>query len=396
MKVIILAFFSLLALLNTKAQVSIGDQLSPNGYAILDLTNSNSLGLLLPHSAGNPNLNPALSAAPEGLLMYYKENFFLKGSGTTFNAITPWESIYTGATPGNVYFNPAVFEGVGIGVDGWLPGNPPTSNIKANLHIGLKSKDVNTANTSASLLIGDSDSGVHMSMDNDEILVKNSTANNTGTLKLQEGGGTVQVGDPAIAPYTVSANRSTLNVTGEIQQHGFALVPKGGIIMWTGSTAPSGWALCKGQLITNLDGTTSTAPDLRERFIVGAMGENTTNAVSGTAYPIGVGADEGRNKVTLTESQCALPNHNHSINHGHSISDPGHDHDIDLDDSLGGGGIDDSGNGDSAGSDETSSETTGITVDNHVGNSGNKNIATASSDHENRPPYYALAFIIKL
>jgi hypothetical protein len=98
MKVIILVFFSLFVLVNTKAQVSIGDQLMPNSSAILDLTNGNSLGLLLPHSGSNPN-SGTLSAAPEGLLLYYKENFFLKGSGSSFNSITPWKSIYTGDDP---------------------------------------------------------------------------------------------------------------------------------------------------------------------------------------------------------------------------------------------------------------------------------------------------------
>ncbi|MDC0339032.1 hypothetical protein OAN33_05800, partial [Flavobacteriales bacterium] len=150
MKVIILVFFSLFALLNTKAQVSIGDQSVPHSRAILDLSNSNNLGLLLPRTASNPN--SAFSTDTSGLLFYYNENLFLKGADTTFNAITPWKSIFKNPEPINVFFNPTGFEGVGIGVDGWLPGDPPASNIKANLHIGLKSKDVKTTNTSASLL----------------------------------------------------------------------------------------------------------------------------------------------------------------------------------------------------------------------------------------------------
>jgi microcystin-dependent protein len=352
------------------AQVSIGSQPVPNANAILDLTNGNNLGLLLPKAAVSPN--SSLTGVSEGMLYYYGDNVFLRGSTASFNSITPWKSIYT-TTPTNVFFNPAGFEGVGIGIDGW-----PTSNIKANLHIALNSKEVNTTNTSASLLIGDSDSGVHLSIDNDEILVKNSITNNTGTLKLQEGGGTVQVGESATV-------RSTLNVYGEVQQHGAALVPVGGIIMWTGGPIPTGWALCDGGTYPKIDGSGDiTAPNLEDRFIVGAGGTYTA------------GNTGGENSVTLTEAQCALPNHSHSINHGHGITDPGHTHDIDLDDSLGGGGIDDSGNGDPEGNDVTASAPTGITVADFTGNSGSANIATASSAHENRPPYYALAFIMKL
>ena len=367
------------------AQVSIGDQSVPDTDAILDLTNGNSLGLLLPHSSSNPNLG-TLSAAPEGLLLYYKENFFLKGSGASFNSITPWKSIYTGDDPSNVYFNPTEYTGVGIGLDG--------SAIKANLHVALGSnpillipKEVNTSNTSASFIIGDSDADTHMSIDNDEILVKNSANNNTGTLKLQEGGGTVQVGDPAIAPYTASTNRSTLNVTGEIQQHGFALVPVGGIIMWNGSTAPAGWALCNGQSITFLDGTTGTAPDLSERFIVGAMGENTTNAVSGTAYPIGVGADEGRNSIS----------HTHSVNPDEFTTDDGGSHNH----SMGGPSTDGTassscwpcGTWNAAGGSHT--HTINSSTHSHTFDMPSKT-SSGASNTENRPPYYALAFIIKL
>lgn len=52
----------------------------------------------------------------------------------------------------------------------------------------------------------------------------------------------------------------TLNVTTKVQENSADLIPKGSIIMWNGATAPAGWALC--------DGTNGT-PDLRGRFILG-------------------------------------------------------------------------------------------------------------------------------
>ena len=75
--------------------------------------------------------------------------------------------------------------------------------------------------------------------------------------------------------------------------------------MYTGSTAPSGWAICNGQ-----NGT----PDLRDRFIVGA----------GSAYS--VNNTGGANSVTLTEAQ--MPSHNHSFSgsssHSHTVNNHSH------------------------------------------------------------------------
>ena len=384
MKVIILAFFSLFALLNTKAQVSIGDQPLPDTDAILDLTNGNSLGLLLPHSASNPNLG-TLSAAPEGLLLYYKENFFLKGSGSSFNSITPWKSIYTGDDPSNVYFNPAGYTGVGIGLDGSV-----SNMIKANLHVALNSKDVNTSNTSASFIIGDSDADTHLSIDNDEILVKNSAANNTGTLKLQEGGGTVQVGQS-------QSVQSTLNVFGKVQESGCALVPQGVVVMWSGTTSniPTGWALCNGKFYNETDFTditstpaadathTKQAPNLVNRFIVGASGS------------YGNGGATGGGTVNLTTAN--LPSHTHSIDHDHANAVTGnHSHQFKAYDCGSGTNAptydNDNTNGCSI-TPSTLSSTVNVDLPNFTGTSGSTGSGTAVNIV---PAYFALCYIMKL
>lgn len=52
----------------------------------------------------------------------------------------------------------------------------------------------------------------------------------------------------------------TVKDTGSLS--GFGTVPVGGIIMWSGSSVPSGWALCNGS-----NGT----PDLRNRFVMGGV-----------------------------------------------------------------------------------------------------------------------------
>jgi len=58
-----------------------------------------------------------------------------------------------------------------------------------------------------------------------------------------------------------------------------AAFPVGGIILWSGSVAsiPSGWALCNGS-----NGT----PDLRNRFVVGAGSTYAVNATGGSADAI--------------------------------------------------------------------------------------------------------------
>ena len=173
--------------------------------------------------------------------------------------------------------------------------------------------------------------------------------------------------------------------------------------MYTGSTAPSGWAICNGQ-----NGT----PDLRDRFIVGA----------GSAYS--VNNTGGANSVTLTEAQ--MPSHNHSFsgssshshtvnNHSHSFSGSGsntHSHGI----PRGQGGADADITPYVA--DDTveniqssfSSDSTSITINvsgttggsspgtnsQTVSISGNTGSKGSGNSHENRPPYYALMFIMKL
>jgi len=365
------------------AQVSIGDQLVPDTRAILDLSNGNNLGLLLPRTASNPNL--AFSTDTSGLLFYYKDNLFLKqGLGTTgeWNAITPWKSIFTGTDQTDVYFNPAGFTpyappgtpsvgGVGIGL---------SSGVQGNLHIALKNKDVKLSGTTAPLLIGESDAVTHLSIDNDEILVK-TDANTAGILKLQEGGGSLTIGSDvantadALTSHlntTIgsTSNSKNLNVFGKVQESGFALVPQGVIVMWSGATAPDGWALC--------DGSAGT-PDLRGRFIVGLDPTDPDYAA------IGINGNLGTKTTTLTEAQ--IPSHTHTTDpggaHAHTIQNmdaDGLDHDA-----SGGGGQQywRSNNG------------------SNLGFSGGDHTHTISNtggggDHENRPPYYALAFIMKL
>lgn len=134
----------------------------------------------------------------------------------------------------------------------------------------------------------------------------------------------------------------------------------GMIMMWSGSivSIPSGWALCNGS---------SGTPDLRDRFIVGA----------GSSYNPG---------NTGGSANATLVSHTHTATS--SVSDPGHSHAYTGTEVPGG-----SGNGSRQGilsGRTTSAATTGITVSTSISTEG------SSATNANLPPYYALAFIMKL
>ena len=171
--------------------------------------------------------------------------------------------------------------------------------------------------------------------------------------------------------YNPSTNRLT---AGSFAGDGSALTGvesfvTGMIIAWYGNTGniPTGFVLC--------DGNNNT-PDLRDRFVVGA----------GSAYsPSSTG---GSSSVTLSESQ--LPSHNHSATS--TVNDPGHHHEyIDQYVVINAGYRPWPANNNDCQQRniDTTNATTGITVSTTIGNTG------SGSAIENRPPYYALCYIMK-
>lgn len=171
-------------------------------------------------------------------------------------------------------------------------------------------------------------------------------------------------------------------------------IPSGIITMWSGASSaiPDGWLLC--------DGNNNT-PDLRDRFIVGA----------GNSYTVGATGGEATHKLTTSE----MPSHNHTFSgsshthtlslsglrtstdgaHTHSISNAGRSSEIHY--SSGGASVSIS---------KSSSSTTGSAGGHSHTISGSGSIGSATaggsigstgsgSAHENRPPYYALCFIMK-
>lgn len=144
-------------------------------------------------------------------------------------------------------------------------------------------------------------------------------------------------------------------------------VPLGAILMWSGTIAniPTGYALCNGS-----NGT----PDLRGRFVVGV--DTRTTQPAGTphwdANYNGIGNTGGSKEVSLTTSQ--IPSHQHGL----------------AFDNVNGGEFDTI---IIPGAYEGTSD-----VDPGVrGYTGGMYAATSPvTPHENRPPYYVIAFIMKV
>jgi microcystin-dependent protein len=146
--------------------------------------------------------------------------------------------------------------------------------------------------------------------------------------------------------------------------------------MWSGTTPPIGWALCNGQADNG-----HTTPDLRGRFIVGY---DASDADYNSIEKMG---GEKEHMLTIEE----MPRHDHTT-HGKptigkssdppiylSISNPNYN-------SYSGGGAAWFGSGSSA----DNNMRTGDTGGNSSGSIGD------AIPHENRPPYYVLAFIMRV
>jgi microcystin-dependent protein len=176
-------------------------------------------------------------------------------------------------------------------------------------------------------------------------------------------------GTPLAPTAAGGTNNTQIATTAFATAAAAAAFPVGGIILWSGSVAsiPSGWALCNGS-----NGT----PDLRNRFVVGAGSTYAVNATGGSADAIVV-------------------SHTHTATSTSTVTDPGHKHNLEgygkdgttfqYPDLEGRGSFRTITNG-------VVTNTTGITVA-----TSTTNASTGSSGtNANLPPYYALAYIIKL
>jgi microcystin-dependent protein len=166
----------------------------------------------------------------------------------------------------------------------------------------------------------------------------------------------------------VTATQAELNLLAGVT----SLIPPGLVTMFAGSEAqiPSGWQLCNGS------GTTTNGiniPDLRDKFIVGAT---STYPINGNGGYLKVSGTVTVDNHTLTVDQ--IPSHTHVQDDRTALVSPNQ----------------------APSSDPTSgspSGTRGGTTKATGGGQGHNHTASLSTGADsNLPPYYALAYIIKL
>jgi hypothetical protein len=248
----------------------------------------------------------------------------------------------------------------------------------------------------------------------------------TGTGSMALSASPTFTGVPAAPTASAGTNTTQIATTAFATAAAIAAFPSGGIIMWSGSIAsiPSGWLLCNGS---------SGTPDLRDRFIVGAGSTYAVNATGGSAtYNLSTAQLPSHTHTGTTASVDI--NHSHGVNiqsggtsndHAHGISDPGHSHTFTTNRTQKSGNatpfmlsdpnVGENNNG--QGTFGTSGALTGITgtvgqnadhshnVSGNTGTMNSNNVhshtfttnATGSgSPIDSRPPYYALAYIMKV
>jgi microcystin-dependent protein len=186
------------------------------------------------------------------------------------------------------------------------------------------------------------------------------------TLAVNPGTG-LQVSDDAVMLTAAYSSGSALD-SRFVNEEGAGTIPIGGIIIWSGAigSIPSGWALCNGQTANG-----HTTPDLRNRFVLGA----------GSGYS--VGSTGGESTHILTESE--MPSHNHGV------TDPGHHHAYTNPNYGNYAGLDHDENGSATeypyeDASSTGNGLTGISIQ----------YAGGGNAHNTMPPYYALAFIMRV
>lgn len=199
-------------------------------------------------------------------------------------------------------------------------------------------------------------------------------------------------------------------------------VPIGVIALWSGNPAslPTNWRLCDGSTVAKSDGSGNiTLPDLRDKFVKGCGGSNSSPSATPTVGTTG-GAKTHTHTVTnagVALTKAMLPDYNLLVTeaaHTHTITDPGHTHYAGQN-AVGGGAVagpnyinslnwNTTPQTSGANTTKVTNQTTGITLGSSKTNltvaldgGGATHTHTATVNTPNHePPYYTLAYIMKV
>ncbi|MDR1583632.1 MAG: tail fiber protein [Prevotellaceae bacterium] len=343
-----LRFLTILATLafsyDLPAQVGINTT-NPDSTAALHIFH-NSKGVLLPvvNAATRQEIVSGNAEVGDGLLVYdtlQKLYYFRNSTDGKWIVLNPWRVSESTATP-------------------WGDVRLGEEYKQRNVYIG----DNNAATAEAKLHVGGT------LMVGDAVIAKNGIAV-TGTATVSS---TFTVGFGPTTT-TISDNKITSGTVTATNFIGYGTIPLGGIIMWSGTIPPDGWVLCDGQVSS---ATGYKTPDLRGKFIVGYHSADNDYNVPGDFSTQGTaeGKTGGAKEVILTGEQ--MPKHTH-FNDSPLGDDDGH-------------------SGKYAAHTSNNISRNGLTYDNEGGESyvGHTGYSGNNQPHENRPPYYTLAFIMRV
>ena len=276
------------------------------------------------------------------------------GPGTSARVL--WGRAYNVLLDANGLFNTSLTDAAGSEIDG-VPGTDLAGVLARNagttLYIGLTVNNSSGEISPRQALLA-VPYAIHASdaaAASGEFTVEGKTTLKGG---LEVSGGTVAVQSLEATDLVVNGNVKT-STSGSFA--GYGITPVGGIIMWSGSPnqIPDGWALCNGQTSNG-----KKTPDLSGKFVVGySASDSDYNSVGNTG---------GEKSVALTVAQ--MPSHSHSATVKVS-------------------GLAAASNGDKdffAPSWKSQNASDTITT----------STAGSGQSHENRPPYFAICFIMRV
>ena len=301
-----------------------------------------------------------------------------EGSAYSTEPNPPLSSVYTNGTDASDRYLEITV--LGIGPNGSASTIMPRLRLVTSPYAFLAQNAVNAANLVNSTngqvmvvngsMIGVNKANPATTLDvNGTMMSTGLTVNGSASISALGVSGAIAANSLSVANgATVGGNGLTVNgnatvsgnakVTGTVTAGYFSgngAIPIGGIIMWSGATAslPNSWALCDGLTHSGVP-----TPNLMDKFIVGA----------GSAYPVG---NAGGSK-TVTLSVANLPPHTHTYNDWYFVQ---------LNESYSYYAIQGAGNG-AAGASSMQTETTQPTG--------------SGQAFSVLPPYYALAFIMRV